>query len=64
MIPLITSWLRRGFAPRRFIGIAASIAVSCSLVSQNRFDIDSFPQLGSVESGRPESGQAEIGLRA
>jgi hypothetical protein len=39
MMPLMTSRFRRGFTPRRFLGIASSIAASCSSVNQNRFDI-------------------------
>jgi len=47
MIPLMTSRFRRGFTPRRFFGIAASIATSCSSVSQNRFDIVA-PSVGKL----------------
>src|SRR6266704_1312807 len=39
MIPLMTSRLRRGFTPRRFFGIACSIASSCSSVIQNKLGI-------------------------
>ena len=47
MIPLMTSRFRRGFTPRRFFGIAASIAASCSSVNQNRFDIVA-PSVGTL----------------
>jgi hypothetical protein len=39
MMPLMTSRFRRGFTPRRYIGIEASIEAYCSSLSQNRFDI-------------------------
>src|ERR1041385_8586415 len=47
MMPLMPSRFRRGFTPRRFFGIATSIAASCSSVSQNRFDI-AGPSVGTI----------------
>src|SRR6266700_2145308 len=52
MIPLMTSRLRRGFTPRRFFGIACSIASSCSSASQNKLDIGALPHMGASNRSR------------
>src|SRR5437016_1423666 len=63
-IPLMTSRLRRGFTPRRFFGIACSIASSSSSVSQNKLGIGALPSCGSFESEPTESRQMGIGFGA